>query len=68
MRILEELLEIDYYFLSSIERLEGVRLIARIQILAGHIFYIYVYLVFPGLLRYKVVGVHLELGGYSQVL
>jgi hypothetical protein len=68
MRILEELLEIDYYFLNSIERLEGVRLITRIQILAGHAFRIYVYLVFPGLFRYKIVGVHLELGGHSQVL
>ena len=68
MRILEELLEIDYYFLSSIERLGGVRFITRIQILAGHTFRIYVYLVFPGLFRRKVVGVHLELGGYGQVL
>jgi hypothetical protein len=65
MRILEELFEIGYYFLNSIERLGGVRFIARIQILAGYIFRIYVYLVFPGLFRRKVVGVHLELGCYS---
>ena len=68
MRILEELLEIGYYLLNNIERLGGVRLITRIQILAGYAFYIHVYLVFPGLFRYKIVGVHLELGGHSQVL
>jgi hypothetical protein len=49
MRVLEKLLEIGHYFLGSIEWVRGVWLVARIKILAGHAFRIYIDLVFPGL-------------------
>ena len=67
MRVLEKLLKIDYYFLGSSERLGGVWFIARVKVLAGHAFRIYIYLVFPSLLRREVVGVHLEFSGQGQV-
>jgi hypothetical protein len=68
MRVLEKLLKIGYYFLGSIEWVRNVWFIARIKVLAGHAFRIYIDLVFPGLFRRKVIGIHLEFGYYSQVL
>jgi hypothetical protein len=68
VRILEKLLEIDYHFLGSLKRLGGIGLVPRIEVFASHAFCVYVYLVFSSLFRREVVGVHLELGGYGQVL
>ena len=68
VQILEKLLKIDYYLLDSLKRLGGIGLIPRIEVFASYAFYIYIYLVFSSLFRREVVGVHLEFGGYSQVL